>query len=145
MATRTVTELRRVIRHALLAACFMAITLISPKASSAQAVELICLTTSNELKSVHQASFGRLSVISNELSDAELAEVSAGDLGDLTENIELGAFDVFLSQNEAGMFTMDIAQNAFDGAQGFFTTVQAVNSAVSLNMIVNIFLDQSAL
>ena len=140
-----VTELRRVIRHTLLASCFMAITLISPKASSAQTIELICLTTSNELKPAHQASFGRLAVISNELSDAELAEVSAGDLGDLTENIELGAFDVFVSQNEAGMFTMDIAQHAFDGAQGFFTTVQAVNSAVSLNMIVNIFLDQSAL
>lgn len=144
MATRTVTELRRVIRHAISILFLLAMASIFPQASSAQTIELIGLQTSNELSGAHLATAGRLRVITNELSDSELAEVSAGDLS-FTEMIELGEFDAFISQNEAGFFTMDIAPHAFNGAQGFFTTVQAVNSAVDLNLIVNIFLDRSVL
>ena len=140
MATRTVTELRRVLRHAIPSLFFVVMAFVSPQSSSAQTIELIGLQTPNQLESVHLATPGKLSIISNELSDAELADVSAGDL-----EFALGEFDVFVSDNEAGFFTMDIAQQAFGGAEGIFTTVQAVNSAVDLNLIVNIYLNQQAL
>jgi len=34
---------------------------------------------------------------------------------------------------------MDIANSAFGGAQGVFTTLQTVNSAVNLDVVVNIY------
>lgn len=69
------------------------------------------------------------------LSDDELGEIEGGEL-----LMSLEDFDVFVHDNEAGMFTMDIAQSAFNGAQGVFTTLQTVNSAVDLNVVVNIYL-----
>lgn len=71
------------------------------------------------------------------LTDEELGEVSAGDL-----QLSLEDFDVMISGNEAGLFTMDIASSAFNNAQGVFTTLMAVNSAVDLTVIVNIFFNQ---
>ena len=70
------------------------------------------------------------------LSDEELAEVTAGEFA-----INLDGFDVVIQDNQAGTFTLDIAQSAFGGAQGVFTTLQAVNSAVNLSVIVNIYLN----
>lgn len=74
------------------------------------------------------------------LGDEELAQVSAGDF-----EIDLETFDVMIRDNEAGFFTLDIANTAFAGAQGLFTTLQTVNSAVDLNIIVNIFVNQQNL
>jgi hypothetical protein len=73
------------------------------------------------------------------LSDEQLETVTGGDY-----ELALEGFEVLIAENEAGYFTMDIAQNAFDGAQGLFTTLQAVNSAVNLNVIVNIYVDRAA-
>ena len=72
------------------------------------------------------------------LTDEELGQVSAGDL-----QVSLEDFDVMISGNEAGLFTMDIASSAFNNAQGVFTTLMAVNSAVDLTVVVNIFFNQS--
>ena len=72
------------------------------------------------------------------LSDEELGEIAAGDVQMTLEDLS-----VFVQNNEAGYFTMDIAQNAFDGAQGVFTTLQTVNSAIDLNVVVNIYLSGS--
>ena len=72
-----------------------------------------------------------------ELNDEELSAVTAGQFA-----INVEGFDVTIQDNQAGDFTLDIAQNAFDSASGLFTTVQAVNSAVSLSMIVNIYINQ---
>jgi len=69
------------------------------------------------------------------LSDAELDQVAAGEL-----LMTLEDFNVFVHNNEAGFFTMDIASSAFSGAQGVFTTLQTVNSAVDLNLVVNVYL-----
>ncbi|PIQ84482.1 MAG: hypothetical protein COV75_02015 [Candidatus Omnitrophica bacterium CG11_big_fil_rev_8_21_14_0_20_63_9] len=71
------------------------------------------------------------------MSDEELAEVSAGDI-----DVDLGALDVILQDNLASHFGLNISSNAFQSAQGLFTTIQAVNSAVNLKLIVNIFLGQ---
>lgn len=70
------------------------------------------------------------------LSDEELDGVTGGDF-----ELALEGFDILIGDNEAGMFSMDIAQNAFDSASGIFTTLQAVNSAVNLSVIVNIYLN----
>ena len=70
------------------------------------------------------------------LSDEELGQVAAGDFQMNMEN-----FDVMIHDNQAGRFSMDIAQGAFNAAQGVFTTLQAVNSAVDLQVTVNIFLN----
>lgn len=70
------------------------------------------------------------------LSDEEMEGVTGGDF-----ELALEGFDILIEDNEAGMFTMDIAQSAFDSAQGIFTTLQAVNSAVNLSVIVNIYLN----
>ena len=72
-----------------------------------------------------------------ELNDEELSVVTAGEFA-----INIEGFDVVIQDNEASGFTMNIAQDAFNNAQGIFTTVQAVNSAVNLSMIVNIYLNQ---
>ena len=72
------------------------------------------------------------------LTDEELSQVSAGDL-----QMSLEDLDVFIHNNEAGLFTMDIATSAFENAQGVFTTLMAVNSAVDLTVVVNIFFNQS--
>jgi hypothetical protein len=72
------------------------------------------------------------------LSDEELGEIAAGDVQMTVEDLS-----VFVHDNEAGYFTMDIAQGAFNGAQGVFTTLQTVNSAVDLNVVVNIYLSGS--
>lgn len=73
------------------------------------------------------------------MSDDEMSEVAAGNF----QLLELDKFNVLIQDNEAGLFTMDIAQGAFHDAKGLFTTVQAVNSAVNVKatMIVNIFLN----
>lgn len=71
------------------------------------------------------------------MSDEELAQVSAGDI-----DVDLGALDVILQDNLASQFGLNISSNAFQSAQGLFTTIQAVNSAVNLKLIVNIFLGQ---
>jgi len=71
------------------------------------------------------------------LSDEELAGVSAGDY-----QITLDRFDVMIQDNQAGQFTMDISEAAFNGAQGVFTTLQTVNSAVDISVIVNIYVNQ---
>jgi hypothetical protein len=73
------------------------------------------------------------------LTDEQLETVSGGDY-----ELALEGFEVLIAENEAGYFTMDIAQNAFDGAQGLFTTLQAVNSAVNLSVIVNIYVNSAA-
>ncbi|MBI3996972.1 MAG: hypothetical protein HY352_04865 [Candidatus Omnitrophica bacterium] len=69
------------------------------------------------------------------LNDEELSEIRAGEF-----QLNLDNFDVVIQDNQAGQFKVDIAQNAFRGAQGVFTTLQAVNSAVDLTVIVNIYL-----
>lgn len=71
------------------------------------------------------------------LSDDELAGVRAGDY-----QITLDRFDVMIQDNQAGQFTMDISEAAFNGAQGVFTTLQTVNSAVDMSVIVNIYVNQ---
>lgn len=73
------------------------------------------------------------------LSDDELAEVTAGEFA-----VSLDGFDVVIQDNQAGTFTLDIAQSAFDSAQGVFTTLQAINSAVNLSVIVNIYLNNNS-
>jgi hypothetical protein len=70
------------------------------------------------------------------LSDEELAGVTAGDF-----SVNLDGFDVVIQENAASAFTLDIAQSAFNSAQGVFTTLQAVNSAVNLSVVVNIYLN----
>lgn len=75
------------------------------------------------------------------LSDEELGDVSAGDFQPNDLKLTLDQFNVSIQNNQAGLFTFDIGQNAFQGAQGIFTTLQLVNSAVDLNVIVNIFLN----
>jgi hypothetical protein len=70
------------------------------------------------------------------LSDEDLAGVTAGEF-----SVNLDGFDVVIQDNAAGAFTLDIAQSAFGGAQGVFTTLQAVNSAVNLSVIVNVYLN----
>lgn len=74
------------------------------------------------------------------LSDQQLSEVAAGDFAMALED-----FNITVQGNEAGFFTMDIAQNAFNQAQGVFTTLQTVNSVVDLTVVVNIFLDGPSL
>ncbi len=71
------------------------------------------------------------------MDDAQLADVEAGDF-----QVALEGFEVLIQDNSAGEFTMSIAESAFGSAQGLFTTIQAVNSAVDLTIIVNIFLTQ---
>ena len=71
------------------------------------------------------------------MSDEELGGVAGGDL----RQVSLDDFNMTISNNQAGYFTMDIAQSAFDGAQGVFTTLQTVNSAVNFNLVVNIYLN----
>lgn len=73
------------------------------------------------------------------LNDAELAEFTAG-----ATEVNLKEFDVTIQDNTAGMFTLDIAQSAFDNAQGIFTTLQTVNSAVDMTLIVNIYFTQGS-
>ena len=73
------------------------------------------------------------------LSDQDLEGVTGGEF-----ELALEGFDILIADNEAGMFTMDIAQSAFQSAQGIFTTLQAVNSAVDLTVIVNIYVDHAA-
>ena len=70
------------------------------------------------------------------MTDDELAGVNAG-----VYDLQLPDFNVVLQNNEAGMFSLDISQEAFNGARGLFTTLQAVNSAVDLTVIVNIYLN----
>ena len=72
------------------------------------------------------------------LSDEELSEVSAGDFDLKDFEMNYNGFDVTLDHNTADRFRFDIAQNAFDSARGVFTTLQAVNSAVDLTVVVNI-------
>ena len=72
------------------------------------------------------------------LDDQELAQIGAGEF-----QIALDDFTVSIQDNQAGSFSLDIAQSAFGAAQGIFTTLQAVNSAVDLTVIVNIFLNGS--
>ena len=106
----------------------------------------VVLTAAEALPSVPAASAVRTQVALAPLtpdgavamSDQELGQVSAGDF-----EVNLGTFDVLIDNNQAGMFTLDIARSAFGGAQGLFTTLQAVNSAVDLTVIVNIFLNQT--
>lgn len=69
------------------------------------------------------------------LSDTDLADVSAGDFA-----TTVNGFDVTIQDNQAHEFTFDIAQSAFDSAHGVFTTLQTVNSAIDLTVIVNIYL-----
>ncbi len=71
------------------------------------------------------------------MNDDELSDIRAGEF-----KMNMGNFDVLIQDNQAGQFKFDIAQNAFHGAQGVFTTLQAVNSAVDLTVIVNIYLGQ---
>lgn len=75
------------------------------------------------------------------LDDDQLAGVSAGEFNLNDFAVEFKDFNVSLQDNQAGEFTMSIAQDAFNGAHGVFTTLQAVNSAVDLTVIVNIFLN----
>ena len=75
------------------------------------------------------------------MSDEELGGVAGGDL----KMLSLDNFNVMVQNNQAGLFTMDIAQGAFDQAQGVFTTVQAVNSVVDLSVVVNIYLNGKTL
>ena len=72
------------------------------------------------------------------MSDQELEQVSAGEF-----SMSLDEFDVVIQDNKAGAFSLDIAQSAFRGAQGVFTTLQTVNSAVDLNVVVNIYLNRT--
>lgn len=69
------------------------------------------------------------------MDDDELSDVRAGEF-----KMNMNNFDVLIQDNQAGQFKFDIAQNAFHGAQGVFTTLQTVNSAVDLTVIVNIYL-----
>lgn len=69
------------------------------------------------------------------LSDNELDGYSAGET-----QVILDDFFITIDNNSADLFTMSIAQDAFGGAQGLFTTIQAVNSAINMTMIVNIWL-----
>jgi len=71
------------------------------------------------------------------LSDEELDQISGAGEIQLTK----GDFDVFIGENQLGQFQLDIAPTAFQNAQGFFTTLQAVSSAVDLTVIVNIYLN----
>lgn len=82
------------------------------------------------------------------LSDAELSTITGG----VTEiNIQVvndvitleqgGEFLTFLQGNAAFDFNQGISGNAFRGAEGVFTTLQAVNSVIQLDMVVNIYLD----
>ncbi len=75
------------------------------------------------------------------LDDEQLADVSAGEFNLSDFSVDFKNFSVSLQDNEASDFTLNIAQNAFGGAHGVFTTLQAVNSAVDLTVIVNIFLN----
>lgn len=70
------------------------------------------------------------------LSDEELAGFSAGEM-----EFSLDEFLLRIEGNSADMFSMGIAESAFAGAGGIFTTLQAVNSAVNMTLIVNIWLD----
>jgi hypothetical protein len=73
-----------------------------------------------------------------ELSDAELSLAVGGVF-----ETQLGEFNVTIQDNDAGSFTLDIAQSAFQNAQGVFTTLQTVNSAIDLTVVVNIFLNSA--
>lgn len=73
------------------------------------------------------------------LSDEELSQVSGGDFTTTLEDLNIS-----IQRNSASEFTMDISEFAFQNAQGVFTTLQTVNSAVNLNMIVNIYLNERA-
>lgn len=75
------------------------------------------------------------------LDDDQLASVNAGEFSLSDFAVKFQGFDVSIHDNEAGDFSLDIAQSAFNGAQGVFTTLQTVNSAVDLTVIVNIFLN----
>ena len=75
------------------------------------------------------------------LKDEDLGDVSAGDFQPSDLKLTLDQFNVSIQNNQAGLFTFDIGQSAFQNAQGIFTTLQLVNSAVDLNLIVNIFLN----
>lgn len=97
-----------------------------------------------EAASLSELETGRIGVIALDapqetgmmgLSDDQLADVSAGDFQTMLKD-----FNVNISDNQAGAFTLDIGQTAFGGANGIFTTLQAVNSAVDLTVIVNIYL-----
>ena len=70
------------------------------------------------------------------LSDEELAGFSAGEIA-----VSLDEFLVQMEGNSASMFDIGISESAFAGAGGIFTTLQAVNSAVNMTLIVNIWLD----
>jgi hypothetical protein len=71
------------------------------------------------------------------MSDEELGGIHAGEIG-----LSLDGWEILVQNNDAGFFTLDIAESAFGQAQGLFTTLQAVNSAVNMNVIVNIYLNQ---
>ena len=73
-----------------------------------------------------------------EMDDQALSQVNAGSFEFMMDD-----FDVLISNNQAGLFNLDIANSAFNGAQGIFTTLQTVNSAVDLTIIVNIFLNNN--
>lgn len=75
-----------------------------------------------------------------ELSDAELDEVWGGDL-DAVEVLYEGQVLTFVQGNQAHHFDVSIGSYAFQNAQGVITNVQAVNSAVNLNIVVNIYLN----
>ena len=77
------------------------------------------------------------------LSDDELGEVRGGDL-DIVFDGKTAMFTSSVADNAARNFSMTVDQSAFAGAQGIFTTLQAVNSAVNLNVIVNIYLTGTA-
>ena len=83
----------------------------------------------------HSAAWAGLSEL-RALDDNELRGVTAGDL-----DIQFGNDSLtFIQGNEAHTFSFDIGQGAFANAQGVFTTISAVNSAVNLDVIVNIYL-----
>lgn len=73
------------------------------------------------------------------LSDEELSQVRAGDL-----DIEvLGDTVTFIEGNQARSVSFNIGDRAFSRAEGVFTTLMAVNSAVDLSVVVNVYLGQS--
>lgn len=73
------------------------------------------------------------------LSDEEMGQVSAGVF-----EMTLEDFNVAIHENSASRFTMDISQFAFEHAQGVFTTLQTVNSAIDLNVVVNIYVNHQS-
>lgn len=82
------------------------------------------------------------------LSDEELGEITAGatTINVQVENdvitLEQGGEMVTLMQGNLALdFLQGIGGNAFRGAEGVMATVQAVNSVIDLDVIVNIYLN----